>query len=520
MIAVVGLPRLATEVLRLPEEQARAVVVDEGKVPFVLRSVSVIVDATEAARALGVRPGMRVLDAQRYAPSVKIDVVTQGHLQAELHVVAEVLLACSPIVQPLMPSAWTGMPMAAVALDLFGMVRPVERILVDVRRACARLRHRALAVASPGTRLSQALVRAGHEGVIHDVDLALAALPVQALELSSDLASSLFAIGARTAADLKALLPKGGVERLGDEARAVLDTITAQRTPLRGIAAPARVIEAEDLDHPVIALEALSFLLNRLCHRLCLRARARRQRLAEVTLTLRTHRNRAPPYVLTVAFPAPIVDDKAVLRSLVVRLERAQLKEPVDHIALEATRVAARGPQQLGFFHERYGRDGRHGHDGRDGAEVRAEEALHGLLAEMSTELGAGHVGCLVITDEPLPERMTRLAWPAPPPPERSPAPERRRPRKTEPLEDNAVTRGGRFLAAWPWPLRLLPRPVRLAWDARESRRELLGILEGEDRCDAPYERTYELLVLKDGRRALVIYDDELEDTWVCGWFD
>lgn len=491
--------------LKLPEGEARAVVVDEGAAPFVLRSVSVLVDATDAARALGVRPGMRLLDAQRYAPSLLVDVVGRDRLQTELNVVAEVLLACSPLVEPLMPTSWTGMPMAACALDLLGMVRPVERILVDVRRACARLRHRSIAVASPGTRLSQALVRAGVEGVVVDVDAALASLPVRALELSSELATSLFAIGARTAGDLKALLPKGGVERLGDEAKVVLDTVLARRTPLSGIVPPARVVEEEDLDHPVIALEPLSFLLNRLCHRICVRVRARRQRLAEVVVTLRTFRDRAAPYVLKIAFPDPIIDDKAVLRALVVRLERARLKEPIDKIALEATRLAARGPRQLGFF---------------DGAEVQAEEALVGLLAEMSAELGADHVGCLVVTDEPLPERMTRLAWPAPPPPKRPDAPERRRPRKTAPLDALAVTLGGRFLAAWPWPLRLLPRPTRLAWDARVLRREEIGILEGEDRNDAPYVRCYELLILQDGRRALAVYDDELEDTWLCGWFD
>ncbi len=500
----------------------RAVVVDEGKAPFVLRSVSVLVDATAGARALGVRPGMRVLDAQRHAPSLVVDVVEGARLAAELAVVAEVLLACSPVVEPVLPAAWTGLPMACVALDLQGMVRPVARILTDVRRACARLGHAAVVVASPGTRLSLALARAvsvegqpRRQSLVVEaggVERVLAALPVRALDLSAGMAAQLQALGAATAADLVRLLPKGGVERLGADAGAILDTVGARRTPLRGIAPPERLVEALDLEHPLTALPPLSFLLNNLCNRLCIRARAQRQRVAEVRLTLRASPvggRRRDPRGVDVAFPDPLANPRALLRALTTRLERVSLEDPVDHVALEALRLARRGPRQLALPHVH----------GAEGAEEKAADALVSLLAEMSAELGADRVGCLVVTDDPLPERMTRLAWPPPPPPPRPAAPERRRPRKVPPLAEGAVTRGGRFLAAWPWPLRLLPRPARPSFSG-VARRELLGVLEGEDKADQPYARTYELVVLADGRRALLLVDDELDEEWVCGWFD
>lgn len=497
------------------EGEVRGMIVDDarpGGPPFVLRSVSVLVDATRAARDQGVQPGMRVLDAQRWSPMIALDVVSRARLEQELAVVAEVLLTCSPVVEPLLPATWSGLPMAAIALDLSGMVRPVPRILVDVQRACARLGHDAAVVASPGTRLSLALARdlarrdprARLEVRADDVPQALASLSVDALELPAELAASLAALGARTAADVARLLSRGGVERLGAAARRVLEVIEARPTPLRGIAPPVRLVEGLELEHPVIALEPLSFLLSALASRVCVRARARRQRVAEVTLVL--GRKRGEPTPLAVAFPDPLVDDKAMLRALTVRLERISLGGPVDSLSLEATRLARRGPQQLSL-------------EPSARAEVRAEEALQGLLAEMAAELGPERVGCLVVTDEPLPERMTRLAWPAPPPPLRPPAPERRRPRKTGSLPEG-VTTGGRFLAGWPWPLRLLERPVRIGRDLPIAEKELFGVLEGDDREDRPFARSYLMLTFADGRRALGLFDDELEELWLHGWFD
>jgi protein ImuB len=512
LVAVAALPRLPSEVRGSDEGQVRGIVVNEQGSDFVLRSVSVLVDATRAARDQGVAPGMRVLDAQRFSPMIALDVIEKKRLHDELLVIAEVLLSCSPVVEPLPPATWSGLPMAAVALDLSGMVRPTSRILTDIQRACARLGHQAAVVASPGTRLSFALARdlarrdpkARLEVLPRDVPAVLHHLPVDALDLPADLSQSLFALGARTAHDVARLLPRGGVERIGDHAKDVLELLEGRYRPLKGIAPPERLVERTDLEHPLTTLEPLLFVLSPMCQRVVVRARARRARVAEVELTLA--RRRGEPVRLTVAFPDPLADDKALLRALQVRLERTPLGGPVDDVILEATRLAQRAPQQLAL--EKGAR-----------AEVRAEEALHGLLAEMSAELGADRVGCLVVTDEPLPERMTRLAWPAPPPPPRPPAPERRRPRKTT-VDDEPVHPGGRFLASWPWPVRLLERPVRLGSDLHVVEREPFAVLEGEDRHDQPYARAYTLLVFADGRRALGLYDEELEELWLHGWFD
>jgi nucleotidyltransferase/DNA polymerase involved in DNA repair len=480
---VAALPRLASEVLGLDEGSVRGVVVDDP-----VRSVSVLVDATLAARHEGVEPGMRVLDAQQHAPSLAIDRIAPARLVKERAVVAEVLLQLSPVVEP---------KDAGVALDLTGLVRAPALVAADVKRATKKLGHACHVVVSPGTALSLAFARVADRDIfVDDVSVALASLPVSALEIPADLAASLIALGAKTASDLARLLPKGGVERLGDAAGAVLDVIEARRIPLSGIRAPEVIVESVDLDHPLTTLEPLAFLLNRLCSRVLARVTARQQRLAELTLSLTGKWTK--PSGVVVAFPSPIVDDKAALRSLSVKLERHVLPGPVDRVVLTATKLSERAPRQLDFL---------------DGTSIKAEDALLALLAEMAAELGPERVGCLVVTDDPRPEHMTRLAWPPPPPPPRPPAPKRRRPR---PVKESPLTSGGRFLASWPWPLRLLPRPIR--FDATVLRKEIIGILEGD--VAHGYARRYELLVLADGRRALAILDEEVDETWLCGWFD
>ena len=80
---------------------------------------------------------------------------------------------------------------------------------------------------------------------------------------------------------------------------------------------------------------------------------------------------------------------------------------------------------------------------------------------------------------------------------------------------------GGRFLALWPWPIRLIPEPQPLPRGLQVEERIPFGTIEGEDAeglCH--HSRTYERLILKDGRHALGVYDTELETLLIHGWFD
>jgi hypothetical protein len=195
----------------------------------------------------------------------------------------------------------------------------------------------------------------------------------------------------------------------------------------------------------------------------------------------------------------------AVVRAFSARLERTKLVSAVDAIEIEATRRVASAARQLPL-------------DTHARATERVSESLLHLMVEMQAELGAARAGSFAITDEVLPEKMTALRWPPPAPRLRmGPAP-RRRARRKPLLSKDAPTAQGRFLAAWPWPVRMLARPVR--FEGRIRTRTLLGLLEGEDGGDLPYRRIYAVLELEDGRRALALVEDETEELWLCGWFD
>ncbi|MBI1944085.1 MAG: hypothetical protein HYS27_00230 [Deltaproteobacteria bacterium] len=516
-IAAVALPHLPVELARLPAGGAAVaacgVVVDPGDGVFAVRSVTPLVDATPEARAAGVRPGMRVLDAQRVLPMLQVVAVARARIDAELAVLAEALLLHAPGAEPVPLEVRASAPIAAVLLDVRNLPQ-LGKTLVDVRRSCAHLGHEAVIVAAAGKRTALALARQQALAawrapvvderravvVVADEARALARLPLVALGLPAPLTAQVGALGVKTVRDLLRLLDRGGVERLGEHARGVLASLLSRAEPVRSVTPPARLLEQQDLEHPLAETEPLAFVLKPLALRLVVRARARRMRVAEVELCLR-HR-RAAPTALRVAFPAPILDEATLLRALSVRLEQVVLPLPVEGVLLEATRLVEGNARQLAL-------------DPRARVEERAGELVSGLVAEMAAELGTARVGCLVVEGDPLPERMSALAWPAPPPPALPPVPKRRRPRPRPTLPH---TIGGRFLASWPWPVRLLDVPVKLALPV--VKRELFGVLEGQRADDTPYARVYQLLVLEDGRRALGLWDEETEETLVQGWFD
>ena len=93
-VAAVAFPHLPLELARLPAGSGAAapcaVVVDPEEGDFLIRSVTPLVDATLEARAAGVRPGMRVLDAQRHEPMLQVHAVKRRQLDAALRLLAGV----------------------------------------------------------------------------------------------------------------------------------------------------------------------------------------------------------------------------------------------------------------------------------------------------------------------------------------------------------------------------------------------------------------------------------------------
>ena len=147
-------------------------------------------------------------------------------------------------------------------------------------------------------------------------------------------------------------------------------------------------------------------------------------------------------------------------------------------------------------------------------------DAVGGLIAELSAELGPGRVGRLQATRSALPEQMTALAPPTGPLPTPEDGVAGVKPRRRHrPVATDPRTTQGRFTVGWPWPLSVLATPVRLDRPDEIVEETLFARLDGED-GGGPWEREYRVVLLVDGRRALCIWDAELGERLLWGWFD
>jgi len=509
IIAAAFLPRLALE--SAAQESAlenRVIVLRPARSDWQLRSVQRIVDATDDLRALGVAPPMRLCDAQRFAPALDVTLLDETQLSERLLFLAELCLAASPIVEP-GPSG--------IFLDLTGIPDDTAVLLARIQAVLADAGHVAAVAASPGRRLSEALARAAYRYRRQDpspplvveeerADAALARLPISVLGLSPELHESLDELGLHTAQDLRRAQSVGLAPRLREEARAVFDLLSLHdQAPLKPIPHPEQLTEQLELDEGIRYVEPLLFALRPLFQRLCLRLKARRRLLSALEITLRVRpgidsMSADVPWStredvgLTLRFPVPLDDEKAVLRAFAARLERSGLPGEVERVILFASGTAERvvGQAVLPF-------------DGVAGASRHeVESRLGALIAELVGELGPTHVGGLRLRASLLPEQMTELVWPG---------------QGTVTDGDASAIPPGFFAGGWPWPIRLLSMPMPVGVHEIAKAREFC-VLEGVDDRERPFSREYRVLVFKDGRRALGVWDSEVEQVFVQGWFD
>lgn len=535
-IAVCALPSLAASVAGVRRvERSVGVVVDRGNLDGTARPIHRLVDASDHARARGVVAGQRIMDAQRFAPDLQVKIVDEKQLRAEVIALAEVLLTVSPLVEPIMARDRVTLPVFAVAVDVTGLPRSLTRIMGDLQRATASVGHPSVVAVSTSKALSLAVARDmafrprhyKHSAIA--VDAAIRdAVAIDALDVDKDLVDSLTATGVRTLADLRPLLAQGLVARLGAATRAVVpllaeaDDIDAAEADRDGVVPwqPTEVVGANrDLDDPVTSTEPLLFVLRPLVETVLRRLLARGDKLLELAVLL--GRRGHEPAVVDVVFAAATVDPSLVLRVLAARLD-AFFVEHAEHVAQAESHLLAVGIDRLTMVARRTARAnarqlGLPGqHDNADDGVI--PEAVARLLAELTAEHGSGRVGVLSTTRETAPEQMGLLSWPPAGPLDVTTAPKRRRER---PVPTDPRTREGRFQAGWPWPLRLLPRPRSLtaAMQADVVEDELFAVLAGHD-AGGPWQRHYRMMTLGDGRRALVLVDDDADDEALLGWFD
>ena len=408
-------------VLRVEAElQARALAIVEGKPPL-----EKILAVNEAATRLGIAAGMTKAQAE-LCPEVALR--PRSALQESAAHAA--LLDCAQSFSPCVEDAACD----TALLDLAGM----ESLLGALPEIARAISHRAatlglaanIAVASnpdaaalaargagscgAGTpaRIGVTVIPAGEEAE------RLGPLPVEVLfanspaenragdqkEAAERLLETLARWGIRDLRALAALPEIALSERLGQEGLRLqqLARGTASRT-LVPVEAPLVFEEAVELEHPIVLLEPLAFLLNRLLEQLCARLGSRALATQELRLTLELETFSASnqqssisnqQFLRTLRLPQPMLDSKVFLKLLQLDLNAHPPGAPIVKIHLAAEPARPRSAQGGLFL-----------------PPSPEPEKLELTLARIASMVGESNVGAVELLDTHRPEgfRMRRF---------------------------------------------------------------------------------------------------------------
>jgi len=417
---------VATALRAEPELQARAVAILEGKPPL----EKTIAVNPKAAR-MGIAPGMTKAQAELCS---ELALRPRSALQESAAHAA--LLDCAQSFSPCVEDAACD----TVLLDLAGM----ESLFGSLSEISRALYHRAAAlgleanVAVASNPDAAALAARGFSGVtvIPTSKEAehLGSLPVEVLftdQLGTDhlgadqikedrpdgdekkaairLLETLDRWGIRNLHGLAALPEVSLSERLGQAGLRLqqLARGAASRT-LVPLEAPPVFEEAVELEHPIVLLEPLAFLLNRLLEQICARLGSRALATQELRLTLELENFSAlnqqsainhQQFVRTLRLPLPMLDTKVFLKLLQLDLNAHPPGAPIVKIHLAAEPARPRSAQGGLFL-----------------PPSPEPEKLELTLARIAGMVGGNKVGALELLDTHHPEgfRMQRFVAEAP----------------------------------------------------------------------------------------------------------
>jgi protein ImuB len=345
-----------------------------------------VLDANDAARALGVHPPMTEAEARARCPEVSLRALSEDVVRAARHALLDAALAVSPRVE----DAAAGI----VHVDTGGLERLIgdatavgRRLLRDARRVgftatvgLAETR----AVARVAARLGPALtvVAPGRErATLADGAIAL-------LEPDAATAATLERWGVRTLGQLAAL-PRAGVSaRLGAAGLRLHDLASGHdRAPFRAWSPPPFYQEARALEWEIATLEALRpvllLVLERLAERLTVSHLAADVLDADFTLASGEHHHRRIPLA------HPMADAKAMLALTLLDIEAHPPGAGITAVAITAQAVrAAAGPS--GLWEPR----------------LPAARDLATVLTRLTALVGAPAVGAPVIIDSHHPDAV------------------------------------------------------------------------------------------------------------------
>jgi protein ImuB len=442
-----------------PELRPRAVAILEGNPPL-----ETILAVNDQARRLGIAPGMTKPQAE-LCP----ELVLRPHSPLQQAAAHAALLDCAQSFSPCVEDAACD----TALLDLAGMeslLGPLPAIAHALRDCAAALGLDAkIAVASnPDTALLAARglcgagtpfdkLRAGFARAAVTVIPSgkeaeqLSCLPVEVLfadqieedekQSAARLLETLDRWGIRTLRTLAALPEIALSERLGQQGLRLQQLARGAASPtLVPVEAPLIFEEAVEVEYPIVLLEPLAFLLNRLLDQLCARLASRALAAQELRLTLeletRPHFNRQSAisnqqFVRTLRLPLPMLDPKLFLKLLQLDLNAHPPGAPIVKIHLAAEPARPR-PGQAGLFLP----------------PSPEPEKLELTLARIAALVGENQVGALELLDTHHPEgfRLQRFTAAHDNRESKTPKPEE----ETNEEEHSAITALRRFRPALP----------------------------------------------------------------------
>src|SRR5229473_2974103 len=320
MFACIFIPDFSVQAItRLePELRARAVAVLTGRPPL-----EKVVALNERARQTGVE-----LDATKSQLEAWENLVLRARSESQETSAHAALLDCAQSFSPEVEDATSG----AVLLNLAGLeplLGPLPKIARDLERRVSQMGLEAniVVAANPDAALLAARGFPGVTLIPKGCEAErLGDLPVDVLLESF---SSSFSFDVEEAArwietfdrwgirKLRALaaLPEVPVsERLGQQGiRLQKLALGAASRNLRALEPRLIFAESVELEYPIVLLEPLAFLLNRMLEQVCARLRTRTLAAQELRLNLElaaTQPNGCTSFTRTLRLPAPMLDTK------------------------------------------------------------------------------------------------------------------------------------------------------------------------------------------------------------------
>lgn len=345
-----------------PELQARAVAILEGKPPL-----EKIIAVNQKAGDLSIAPGMTKAQAEL---CTELALHPRSPLQESSAHAA--LLDCAQSFSPCVEDAACDTALLDLAGmgSLFGSLPEISRAIFN-RAVALELAANVSVASNPDAAL---LAARGFSGITvippgKEAEQ-LGPLPVEVLFADRPEEGTLESEERKTAERLLETLDRWGIrnlralaalpevslsERLGQEGLRLqqLARGAASRT-LVPIEAPLVFEEAIELEHPIVLLEPLAFLLNRLLEQICARLGSRTLSTQELRLTLELENFSAlnqqsainhQQFQRTLRLPLPMLDAKVFLKLLQLDLNANPPGAPIVKIYLAAEPARPRSAQ-------------------------------------------------------------------------------------------------------------------------------------------------------------------------------